>query len=300
MYEAVPLFAPDDSYLVKEYLSGATAKQVAVNNGVAYPAVLDILKRNGVAIRPGGQRAGQPSGRMWNGPSDPREHIRRYLNGESPHNLSVECGVARRTYTKWLIRQRVPIRGKAEQQARRMARTDLEGRRALTAAANVGRRKKPVTLSELHQRAAGRYRSQCHIGRGETEVADAIRLRGRRVEQQWPVGPYNIDVAVWPVAVEVYTGPYYTADAKRIPRDRFYYLADHGWATMFVFAPRAELIDTEAVTDYLIAWLDGADGPPPVSGEYRVIRGSGERRPSGRFYYDKIPRVVPAVAADDA
>jgi very-short-patch-repair endonuclease len=117
------------------------------------------------------------------------------------------------------------------------------------------------------------------VGRGEADLAAWLAARGLRVLAQHPVGPYNIDLAVRPVAVEVHfaaNNP--VADARL--RKRTKNLLDWGWDVVYVWVTgRHPLI--EDVADEVVAVVEAAKRQPSARREYRVIRGAGEYVTSG-------------------
>lgn len=77
------------------------------------------------------------------------------------------------------------------------------------------------------------------IGAHEQDLADALRARGLEVVQQARVkrhdaGVYDIDVACWPLAIEVFVG---TGSPRHVAalRERSAALMLKGWAVAYLW-----------------------------------------------------------------
>jgi len=114
-----------------------------------------------------------------------------------------------------------------------------------------------------------------HVGWGEDTVSDWLVERGETPDLQHPVGTKNIDIAIAPVAVEIWlssssplTDPYC--------RKRIEYLSNRGWWCCYVLISRRTKVLLPAVADEIITFVQLARVHPTPPRQHRVIRGCGE------------------------
>src|SRR5690606_37643437 len=102
------------------------------------------------------------------------------------------------------------------------------------------------------------------------------------------IGPYNCDLAVHPVAVEVFGGGWHWHGAHYArAEERFRYIMNEGWYVLVVvvgFNGRFPL--TPAVGDYVASEIERARRDPSLVGQYRVVWGAGEFSTGGRLEDD--------------
>lgn len=154
-----------------------------------------------------------------------------------------------------------------------------------------------ITDSKRFDRAAiTRFEKGRHIHRLENEVANIISNAGFSVSQQFPVGPYNVDVAIGnlPIAVEIcHTNA--TNFNNGVPskcispqRRRIKYLLDRGWFVLYIIATgpgygRQLTINLTLIRNELTAWLKRAYKDKSVFGCYWIIWGNGKAPPVARY-----------------
>lgn len=161
----------------------------------------------------------------------------RYRAGESVKKLAGEAGLSRGRLTVALQEMGVPLRGRCEAERVKWARLKNDPaavERQLSKAWEAARGRE-VPLEERIRVAKTRYERMIYVNNGETEIADELRRRGLRVEQQLPVLSFNLDVALLDsrITVEVLGSNPHPALAKRL-RERAEKLAREGWATVYV------------------------------------------------------------------
>jgi very-short-patch-repair endonuclease len=149
------------------------------------------------------------------------------------------------------------------------ARMSSRERLALAAAAYERLRGAPPrAIARIHQ-AETKQVTRSMVGAGEDLFAGWLAERGVRVIPQLAVGRYNIDLAAWPVAVEIHLKP--GNPLRHGPTmERIKYLASEGWRVLYVWSKRGKL--TEAAAADVVRWL----WLPGDAGDYRVIRGTAE------------------------
>jgi very-short-patch-repair endonuclease len=129
-----------------------------------------------------------------------------------------------------------------------------------------------------------------HISDAERELAVMLRERDIEVIPQQAVGPYNVDLGTFPIAVEVWGGAWHFS---RDHTERFHYLLDRGWAVVIVYTDKIRSPLGPGAADYIAALIEICRTAPPPAGQYWVIRGSGELSASGRLDDDDVASVVP-------
>lgn len=110
-----------------------------------------------------------------------------------------------------------------------------------------------------------------------------LRDRGIPTAMEFAVGRYNVDIASFPVAVEVHAYSFNPLGSTRWrERQRTRYLCDRGWLVIYVWISARAFVLNEASADYVVSLVEEAKRDPSLVGEYRVIRGTGEFVSAGR------------------
>jgi hypothetical protein len=104
------------------------------------------------------------------------------------------------------------------------------------------------------------------------------------------IGPYNVDIALAPIAVEVFGGAWHGGGraAARWPK-RIRYLLDEQWHVVVVWVEHARDPLTIGAAEYVVALRDQLRRNPALVGQYRVIRGSGKEIIRGCANDDHFP-----------
>jgi len=210
---------------------------------------------------------------------------RRYHAGESVLAMARAFNVSRQVITRRLNELNLPIRSASEANWLRAKRATPEQRRATALAANAARRQKSIDFSprQALRDSAMVSTAKTHsrrTGKGESELANFLIARGLTVERQLPVYGYNLDIATWPVAVEVWWGEGYPLRHGHQAR-RTVELADLGWWVIYVWLSRK--LPTETGANAVVTFYELAGrNPLPVNPQYRVVRGDGELVTSGQ------------------
>lgn len=167
----------------------------------------------------------------------PEECVNRYLAGESPASLALEYGFSRMALIRNMARRGVPIRGRREAELLKNANRTPAERRAQTAAANAAARGRVASQAEREHVAASKERNKSHVSPYENRLTQLLRSQGiARAESQKAAGRYNIDVAIWPFAIEVFGGGWHAYGQHRTrSRARFEFLCAQGWAPIIVW-----------------------------------------------------------------
>lgn len=222
------------------------------------------------------------------------EIVSRYIAGESELSLSKAFGVSRPTISGVLRRAGVARRGFAQNALVASSRTP-EQNAAIIAAAHSAARGRVISNDELVRRAKTREQRRSNVSHHELFIERQLRLRELVGTPQKACGKYNIDLAVGPIAVEIYGGGWHS-HGRHIARapQRFRYLFDEGWCCLVIWvtANKSGYLLPGAV-EYLVAWLDEIERDPSSGSGYRVIWGSGEEIARGGPDGDELARIRP-------
>lgn len=162
--------------------------------------------------------------------------IERYTAGESPAALAKEFGISRPALLGRLRRDAIPVRGRREAELLKNANRTVEERQAQALAANLTVRGRSASWAERCKRAATLERTHVHASPNERILAELLAAHGVMPVIQKAVDIYNIDVALWPLAVEVYGGGWHAYGRHRQrSRARFSHLVASGWAPVIVW-----------------------------------------------------------------
>lgn len=263
------------------YVSGKTLAEVKGLCGVPPSVVSRELKKRGIPART--RRAELPT----------EEIAAAYRNGESELALAEHFQVDRSAIRRVLTESGVEVRGRSAAQYTRLAKMTSEERSLLTEAAHEAARGRTVPAEELSERARMRERTMSHASPREGIFGKYFTRRALEVTPQKAVGPYNVDFAIGPVAVEVLGGnwhAYKPEHAQRTP-----YLLNAGWHVLFVWDLKKAPLCVEAA-EYVLAWAQQASGNPSAVRQYRVIRGDGQLAASGCADDQHFPLIPPSIA----
>lgn len=249
-------YSLDVDDLVGRYEGGETLRSIADDHGCSIATIRRRLVKRGVPIRGPGAldhgtvgTGGNPVVRI-----DVDDMVRRYKAGASVKKLADDLGVSRSAVSRRLKQRGVDVRGRSEaERIKWAAMTSGAVVRQCSAAWNAARGR-VKTDAEKRRAAMSHYLNATRIGRGEDKIADGLRAIGLTVEQQLPVGPYNVDVAVREgcVAVEV-MGAWPKANGSVPFRERVEHILDAGWLLLWVDATWGKRVSVANVAKYVLA-----------------------------------------------
>ncbi len=193
--------------------------------------------------------------------------------------LADECGVSRTPLRNRLEERGVQIRGKSDAERVKWAGIKKSRRRVQRqcGAAWEAVRGRVVTWDEKVRRARTAYEKALRIAPDEVKLADAIRRRRTRllVEHQFPVGAYNLDLALEAplVAVEVYSSSL-NKSARSTLKKRTEHILGEGWFLVIVDVIRCDVSSWPGLAKQVLAFYDRRCRDESVAGKYAVIRGN--------------------------
>ena len=209
--------------------------------------------------------------------SDRQAIVSRYEGGESLKRISIDTEISRPIITAIIRNAGVRIRRGPEAQKIAFARMSPEERMAMTASAHDAVRGKRRSEDFLLKQAQSRQAGGKSASPAEEKIISILESRGIQCSPQLAVGKYNIDIAIGPVAVELFGGGWhaYGRHAAR-SRNRFRYILDAGYFSLIVWHAMKGIIDDPCfIADEIIATIDEVSRDPSLVGKYRMIRSDG-------------------------
>lgn len=230
--------------------------------------------------------------------------VRAYLGGDSVNGIAKRTGVSRSEIERVLRTNGVRLRGLAEANRVMMARRTPEENARNAEAAHAATRGVPQSPQRIALARQRKLSFETKCLRASTlhgvptsnplELLYAAWLRDRGVETvpQYAVGPYNIDLAAEPVAVEVFGGNWHGwGHHAAVVEERSRYLLDRGWFLVVVWVNQTSQGLSERSADQLVAFVEQARRDPTLRGQYRMIWGDGEVVPVGGRDLHQLARV---------
>lgn len=272
-------------YAVGDYVAGEACETAAARHGIGGQRLRSTLierdlwrsRADMIALRT--QHVSRSL--LSKTPLPKKEIARRYRAGESINTLASSFGVSRSVISRRLTADGVTLRGNAD--ANRLlahSRSPEENRRLMLAAQSAVRGSTRSLTSDLRG-ARSRETSQAwlanHTSEQERQMAEWLRQRDLTVIPQKAIGPYNVDVAAGPVAVEIFGGGWHAYGAhRRRTAKRFGYILDQGWHLMIVWSHNHRWPLDSRAADEVVTFAEVARRDPSGRGEYRVIWGDGQ------------------------
>lgn len=223
-------------------------------------------------------------------PANLDDLIERYLSGVSMKQLADEIEISRKALTSRFLECGVPLRGRSDAELLKWSKIPESERKQRMVAAHNGRRGMKESLETLCRRAQGRYQTCSHTSDTEHELSDYLRSHGVHVDQQYPLGPYNIDLVLRELSVAVEVSAINPQRTHRALRpDRIEYIFDEGLGLILVFSSHWGAAD---VGDKILTLKNTLGrNKTSVSGKYGVIRGDGQPIASRGRYLKNRTRI---------
>lgn len=220
--------------------------------------------------------------------------VQRYRSGTSFNKLANESGYSRCHLFRCFTERGEPMRGRsdAERLKWQEIKRDPERVRRQVASAQKARRGMRDTIAVRLKRAVTCYERLAHIGPWEAPIIDAICAKDRRFIPQFPIGPYNVDVAIGELGVAVEVQATYHPTGSTRP-ERIEYLLDAGWAVLIVYAiaVRTTGFNGPAIAEQCAAFAECVSRDPSIRCQYGMIGSKGQRVTPRGFQFPKRPRV---------
>lgn len=287
--------AGDIENAVKAYVSGESCDNAAARFNTSWLTLSTELKRRDLFRSKADRYAiarerGGATRRKALGLPD-AEIAARYIAGESENALSKAYGVSRNAIRTRLESSGVTIRTMSEAAKLRYVGMTAEERGALMEKAQEATRGRKQTREHRSKIALTRQERGFGISETERVLTGWLRDRGLDVIPQRAIGPYNVDLAIHPVAVEILGGGWHASKPGHAKRAR--YILNRDWCIIYIWvnATRSPLL--ESVTDYIVAAVQELRRSPSPVRQYRMIRGDGQELARGESNVEDIAIVVP-------
>lgn len=294
-------FPPYIDNLVKAYADGLSCKEAGRSVGIGVSQAHYWLKKYGIDT----SQVARSFAKARAGRDEIRDRIvQAFKDGGSVKAVAERFGVQRSTVIRCLEDVGIAPRSRSKAMILRMASTTDDDKKALAAAANKARRGAQASADELRKKAFTKARTHSKVGAAEYEFADTLTSIGMHADLQYPVGPYNIDIMCWPIAVEIHSQAGHPhSDARCLQRIK--YLCDRGLSVVYIKCASWRndvwtINAPEIICAYHIAALhEATQTDPSLLGQYWVVRRSGETITSSCCDLDKIALVPVPGGSDD-
>lgn len=201
--------------------------------------------------------------------------IRDYESGMSLKKISDKSGIGRGVLFSRFEHNGVHMRGRSEAETLKWSRVKksrtLVERQCSAAWDSVRGRKKSMSWRLKQAKAIKRP-----VGRFEEAIANAVERCGIACERQFPLGIYNLDLALTgeSVAVEIACSNH----RRSLHRKRIEYIFNRGFDLLIVHRPVNSRVPINApiVTEQIVRFCEATSSLPATCSQYGVIGCNGE------------------------
>ena len=280
---------------IQAYVAGESAESAAARFHTSGERLTNILKTRGLfrsqraSRRLAIQKAQATRSAKLNLPV--AEIAARYYAGESESSLARAYSLQRQQVRRCLIETNMAIRGRVEANRLLAKQTPTEEHHRRIAIAQEATRGRRQTREHRHKIARTRQAKEIGGSLAESIMADWLRARGLDIVPQQAIGPYNIDLGAYPVAVEILGGYWHLG--KPIHPKRTRYLLNQGWHVVFVWSHPKRSPILPSAADYIVAFAQEIRSQPPSICQYRVIRGDGYELARGQADSENVSPIAP-------
>lgn len=213
--------------------------------------------------------------------------VERYISGVGTQELSEEHRVGQGRLKEAFIQCGVPVRNRSSAMKQRWRNSSIEERHHLVDAAHEAAKGRKRTPEESYKRArsmaVGKRNNGSFVGRFEEFFITELTSRGFDVISQEVVSSYNVDVGLFPVAVEIHVAANHPYTDKRL-RKRTKKLLEAGRSVLYVWITNAHPPSMIAI-DEIIGFRKFVKSDKSSLSKHRVIRGSGQDASRSLNYY---------------
>lgn len=251
--------------VIAAYENGLSATKIALQYGVNEKTVSRILHENGIPV----------FSRLYR-VIDEDKAIAMYADGIGIKGVADALHCSRTKIANVLKKHGVHIRNASEQQQARMDRSTPEQIKHLTAKAHAATAGRKVSIETKRQIALTREKRLFGQSENERRLIDMLSAYGLTCIPQLAVGPYNCDIAIAPVAVEVLGGNWHwTGQHRSRAQERTYYFLNCGWHVLYIVANASSPLTVDTAK-YVADFIHFARSNPSIQREYRVVWRAGE------------------------
>ena len=217
-----------------------------------------------------------------------REIVTLYNAGTSINALAKQFRVSRPTITNRLELTGIKLRNQSESETLKWNKMSPEMRENQVEAAHEASKGRVMPIEEKIKRARTVEKRLYNVSPYEITLAEMLLERRIKTIPQKAIGPYNCDLAAFPVAVEVFGGNWHWSGRhlRRIKK-RINYILNAGWS-VYMIPVTASWPLTDAVADYCAAYIEQARSDKAFTCEYRVVWGAGKFETAGTLDDDDV------------
>jgi very-short-patch-repair endonuclease len=279
----VPNFI-DSNDLVKLYESGLSLQKLTSQFHTSDRRLIGILKDSGVSLR---------QSRSWkNIPA--QEAIDCYVSGVSEKKTAERFGVGRGAIRNMLVANGVHIRHQSESERLKWSQMSNDRRDAQVEAAHKVTKGRHASTEERVKHAQTCFKQGSHSTETEKLLMNWLSCRGIETLGQFPVGIYNLDIAINEprIAVELFGGSWHASGYHALRHiERFKYLLDQGWNVMIIWIDTRNHPLRPLVCNNIISFMDELRSNVSLPRQYRVIWGDGQPAPTNRSKFNDISTI---------
>jgi hypothetical protein len=218
--------------------------------------------------------------------------IERYLAGESENSIAKSFSISRPKIRRLLRRGDVLIRDSLAANRLMMSKRTPEENRKNVQQAHMAVRGSVRTLSAGCKQAITRQHRGGFDSVDEQTFFESLQVRNMFPIPQQAIGPYNCDIGLHPIAVEIFGGGWhwYGKHLARLP-ERLNFLMDAGWTVIMIVVQKRRQPLTTAATNHVVEQFKIFSSDPTRTPEYQVVGGTGNLIARGSIQNNNIATV---------
>ena len=219
--------------------------------------------------------------------------VELYTSGESEKQIAKLFNVSRNVIRRRLVSQGIEIRPQSERIKLVWQGFSKERRIRQTEAAHKATKGKPMSWEAKCKHAKTIEKYPSNFSESELVLIKMLSERGIEAIHQKAIGPYNCDLAAYPIAVEIFGGNwhFFGHHAARF-EERTRYILNRGWFVYII--PVSEFFPlTNAVADHTASYIKRIRRQKPPICEYRMVWGAGELTATGSLKDDNFS-IIPS------
>ena len=219
--------------------------------------------------------------------------VELYTSGQSEKQIAKRFNVSRNVIRKRLVSQGIEIRPQSERIKLVWQGFSKERRISQVKAAHNATRGKSVSFETKCKHAKTIEKYPSNFSESELILQKMLSERGIETIHQKAIGPYNCDLAAYPIAVEIFGGNwhFFGHHAARF-NERTRYILNRGWYIYII--PISESFPlTAAVADYAASYIKSIRRQKPPICEYRMVWGAGKLTTTGSLKDDDFS-IIPS------
>jgi len=212
-------------------------------------------------------------------PPDIPNIINSYVNGVSENALAKSLNISRNVITRILRENGVNRRTRSEAETIKWSQMSPDKRSRQTRACHIAARGRKRTEEEMIKSAFTKEKTLSKVGKNELFIVDLLKQQGLNAIPQKAVGRYNIDIAIEPVAMELWLSP----GNPLLPANnsgKTKYLTNLNWSVIWLWVGRGDILTERTIKDIALL-INQIKGNKTLIGKYWVIRGGGNHIVSG-------------------